>query len=98
MIPILTLQHTGLCKNASPGFKAFLGLLTVTSLLWAMPAAAADKTPMRVGIETFAEPISFTQTNGEVRGFSVDLIQAIAHEMEFSVQPVVGTWNDILQR
>src|SRR5471030_380416 len=63
-------------------------------------AAAAANQPqaMRVGFETNAEPMSFVGSDGQMQGFSVDLLTAIADEMKFPVAPVVGPWEDLFGR
>ncbi len=54
--------------------------------------------PLRVGIETNNEPISFQLPDGRTSGFAYDLIQAIAEKSDFTVVPVTGPWIDIYQR
>ncbi len=53
---------------------------------------------MRVGFETLADPLSFAQPDGTLAGFAVDLVHAVAREMDFTVRPVVGPWDDVLRR
>jgi two-component system, cell cycle sensor histidine kinase and response regulator CckA len=66
-------------------------------LLAALAAAAVIHAaePMRVGFETNADPMSFLQADGKMGGFTIELIDAISHEMNFPVAPVVGPWEDV---
>ncbi len=42
--------------------------------------------PLRVGVETDLAPISMIGPDGQPQGFAIDLITAIAQEMQFSVE------------
>ncbi len=80
--------------HVSFSFKVVIASCAVT-----LAAAAADQTaPMRVGFETNAEPMSSIGPDGQIQGFSVDLVNAIAEEMKFPVTPVVGPWEDLFAR
>ena len=60
---------------------------------------ARSQTPsLRIGIETDAAPISFLQPDGKIGGFSVDLINALAGEMQCETRLVTGSWPDVFER
>ncbi len=98
MIPILTLRRiaeTGLCRSVPPGFKAILTvLLAVVGIAPRSPAAEV----MQIGFENHADPLSFEQPDGTLAGFAADLARAVAHEMGFTIRPIVGPWNEVLDR
>ena len=54
--------------------------------------------PLRIGVEINNEPISFVQTDGKPAGFVVDLIEALAQEMQLPVSPEIGKWDDLFLR
>jgi len=95
ILPLRRIAESGLCKTVPTRFKAILASLL--ALFAAEPRIhAADA--MRVGFETFADPLSFEQPDGTLAGFGVELIQAVAREMDFTVRPVVGSWDIVLRR
>lgn len=53
---------------------------------------------MRFGFESLADPLSFEQPDGSLAGFAVELAQAVAREMDFTVRPIVGPWDEVLRR
>ncbi len=73
--------------------------LKILSLLLALVGlACAESVPtpaMRVGLEADARPLSFSEPAGRPIGYSVDLIDAIAREMGFSVVYSRGSWDKI---
>ncbi|PAW66017.1 MAG: hypothetical protein B9S34_09195 [Opitutia bacterium Tous-C1TDCM] len=88
----------GACRftSALRRFQALLGLLAAICLPAA--AAAAPAAVLRVGFEQGAEPMSFADAAGKPAGFSVDLVNAIAAEMNLTVVPVLGPWDVIFGR
>ena len=54
--------------------------------------------PLRVGIEINNEPLSFVQADGRPAGFVAELVEAVAQEMNFSVTPITGKWDDLFDR
>src|SRR5258706_14194073 len=88
------MAERSLCRTVLRRFKTILGLLTVGGAL-ASGIVAAEKTSLRVGFETSSDPMSFVRADGKIDGFAVDLVDAIAREMNFTVQPVVGPWDEV---
>lgn len=66
--------------------------------LCVIPSRTCAATPLRIGVETNNEPISFLGADGQPTGFVVDLIGAVAQEMNFTITPVVGKWDDLFSR
>jgi two-component system cell cycle sensor histidine kinase/response regulator CckA len=78
-------------------FRATAIWLTVTFCLTA--SAAAE--PLRMGVESDLEPISFVDEKGAPAGFAIDLIKAIAREtnldVAFIVRPRIAMFDEFNQ-
>ncbi|HEX2854781.1 MAG TPA: transporter substrate-binding domain-containing protein [Opitutaceae bacterium] len=53
---------------------------------------------LRVGFETNNDPISFAQKDGRPAGFIVDVVEAAAKEVNLTVEPVIGKWDEVFAR
>ncbi len=64
--------------------------LATCSLLLATVAHASP--PLRVGIDLDGDPMTFVDSKGVPRGFAVDIMRAVAREMQFDVEFVARPW------
>lgn len=76
-----SVSRTGFCR-----------LLALAVLLWCVPAWG---TVVVVGGEDGYKPYETIDSSGEAVGFHVDLMTAIAREMDFEVQFKLGDWEDM---
>ena len=99
ILTVLRIAETGLSRTPPLRFKAILAALGVSwSVAPGAIALAAEPAVMRVGIEPASAPLSLVQRDGKVAGFAVEVVQAIAAEMKFEVQPVVAPWAELLRQ
>ncbi len=85
------------------GFRSALNRFQAILVLFAaaladVRSAPAPATVLRVGFEQGAQPMSFAGADGKPVGFSVDLLNAIAAEMNLTIVPVIGPWDTIFSR
>ena len=64
--------------------------------LHAQPSEKAPNSVVRIGIESHAEPFSFGDGAYAPRGFSVDLLNAIAADQRLSIEFVTEPWSALL--
>jgi PAS domain S-box-containing protein len=76
------------------GLKTLFLLLLASGSLFAA-SAPASLPPMRIGFEAEANPLSFVGPDGRPVGYSVDLVDAIAREMGFSIVATQAPWEKI---
>ncbi|KLV09270.1 nickel transporter [Photobacterium aquae] len=57
---------------------------------------AKERSVVRFGIEGAYPPFSWTEPNGELRGFDVDLAYALCREMQVQCKIVAQPWNGII--
>ncbi len=85
-----------------PGSRACIALLRIAGLAAALYSSSAyAEAPagvLRVGIDPVGHPFTFIDDNGRAAGFSVELLNAIAQERNFSVEYSAHPWKETLQR
>lgn len=64
----------------------------------ALVAATPPVHELRVGVELYAEPLSFARPDGTLDGFTVDLVHAVAKEMNVPVKTVAAPWKDLFEK
>jgi PAS domain S-box-containing protein len=64
----------------------------VTAVLVGAPAAG----PVVVGINAYQPPFEYLDGRGEPAGYDVDLIKAVAREVDLPITFQAGRWNDVL--
>jgi polar amino acid transport system substrate-binding protein len=57
--------------------------------------AAGSGAELRAGSELDFPPYAFTDENGQITGFSIDLIMAVTDAMGLSVKITTGTWDAV---
>ncbi|MDA9555935.1 transporter substrate-binding domain-containing protein [Vibrio sp.] len=72
-----------------------VGLIAVLSLTSTVIQAKEWET-IRFGVEGSYPPFSWTTTSGEVKGFDIDLANALCEELEAQCVFVPQDWNDII--
>ena len=77
------------CASSAALAVIFAFFATVAS------AAGAEETEVRAGSELDFQPYSFVDEKGEARGFSVDLMKAVAGAMGLHVQIRPGRWDGL---
>ena len=75
--------------------KWILAAAVVTALGTTAVQAKEWKT-VRFGIEGAYPPFSWTEPNGELRGFDVDMANALCKELEAKCQIVSQDWDGII--
>ncbi|CAK7039917.1 MAG: ABC transporter arginine-binding protein 1 [Desulfovibrio sp.] len=75
--------------------KRSLLLLTLFLSLIALPSRAATYT---VAFDATWPPFEFINTNGELVGYTVDLVTAVSREAGFAIHAVVAPWDGIFAR
>ena len=102
MNPILTMPRiaeTGLCRTPPRRFKAIrVGLIALAGFAASTTARSGEPTVMRIGVEPASAPMAFVQPDGSPAGFAIEIVQAIAAEMQFTTQPVVAEWAELLRQ
>src|SRR5689334_7674580 len=96
MRPFLTylgMGGTALSRSTPPRLARLLAMLVFCAS--AVLATAAD--PLRVGIDLDGEPMTFVDSKGVPSCFAVDIMNAIAREMGFSVVYVPKSWPLMLE-
>lgn len=73
-------------------------LALMVPLLGLTPAAAQESLPdpVRIGIEGAYPPFNFVDTNGEVQGFDVDIMNAICAAEKIRCEFVIQDWDGII--
>ena len=66
-----------------------------TSLIFVATLVLLRAEPLRVGIDVNGEPMTFVDTKGVPSGFAVDIMNAIASEMDFKVEYSAKPWADM---
>jgi PAS domain S-box-containing protein len=59
-------------------------------------AAEAERTVIRVGLESNSEPFTFVDSSGRNTGFAYDLLRAVAEDQKLEMEYVMLPWNDVL--
>ncbi|MDR3671134.1 MAG: transporter substrate-binding domain-containing protein [Holophaga sp.] len=59
-------------------------------------SAPSIRTPVVVGINAYKQPFEYLDSRGEPAGYDVDLIKAVAKEMDLPLVFRTGTWSDML--
>lgn len=90
--------------------KRFFALLCIGVTLWCLQGCSspsADKqegekkpstsVPVDVAINSPYAPFVYEE-NGEVKGFDVDVLQAIAHEMNWDIRIHQESWDDVFTK
>ena len=91
--------------------KRFFALLCIGVTLWCLQGCSssyADKketeekkpsasVPVDVAINSPYAPFVYKE-NGEVKGFDVDVLQAIAHEMNWDIRIHQESWDDVFAK
>ena len=70
---------------------------TFSLFLFLVAALALSAAPLRVGIDTDGEPMTFLDAKGVPSGFAVDLMNAIASEMKMEVTYVAKPWAEMME-
>ncbi len=89
--------HSSLVPPAMP--RHFLALLSLLALPAVLPAAPAPEVAppgaLRVLIENNSRPFSFKDAHNRPAGFAIELMQAIAADQGFKVEPDLRPWQQI---
>ncbi|MGD9974149.1 MAG: PAS domain S-box protein [Desulfatirhabdiaceae bacterium] len=81
-------------SKKAPGFgMVLIGFLVFS---WITPAEAASRV-LRVGIYDF-RPLVFVDTDGQARGFFIDILDQIAGKENWKITYVPGEWSQCLNR
>lgn len=77
-----------ICLAAPTGF-------TTAECRAAAPVREEPPLRLRMGANSDFSPYEFTNAKGVADGFSVDLIRAIAREMNFEIDLMLGSWQEM---
>ncbi|WP_020179086.1 lysine/arginine/ornithine ABC transporter substrate-binding protein [Methylopila sp. M107] len=73
------------------------GLLLVVAIsALATSASAHDRKTLRIGSEGAYPPFNFTDSNGELQGFEIDLAKAICAEEKITCEFVAQDWEGLI--
>lgn len=77
--------------------KRFLIFLTLTAfVVTAGSAWAKDWKKVRIGVEGAYPPFSYTEPNGDLAGFDIDIAKALGEAMGAEVKLIAQDWDGII--
>lgn len=78
--------------------RLLIALALIELVAGAWSASAQDKmpNPVRIGIEGAYPPFNFIDSSGELKGFDVDIMNAICAEQKLQCEFVMQDWDGII--
>lgn len=76
-------------------FRPTLSTLLAVSLL-STPAMAKEWKTVRFGVEGAYPPFSWTESSGEIKGFDIDLANALCAQMKVKCELVAQDWDGMI--
>lgn len=76
-------------------FRPTLSALLAVSLL-STPAMAKEWKTVRFGVEGAYPPFSWTESSGEIKGFDIDLANALCAQMKVKCELVAQDWDGMI--
>lgn len=76
--------------------KSLTKIMAAAALAAALPAGAAHAETIRIGTEGAYAPFNYVAENGEIRGFDVDIGNAICAEMNVECEWSTHEWGGII--
>jgi len=68
--------------------------LFLVTLVWLTVSASAEE--LRVGVQPANPPFSYTDLNGELRGFDIDIAWALCEKIKAECRLVPSDWEDLI--
>ena len=76
--------------------KKLLGLIAAAAVVLTAGSALADSHTVRIGTEGAYPPFNYIDDNGELKGFDVDIANALCEAAGFECEFVVQDWDGII--
>ncbi len=68
--------------------------LFLAALVWLTGSASAEE--LRVGVQPANPPFSYTDLNGDLRGFDIDIAWALCEKIEAECRLIPSDWEDLI--
>lgn len=76
--------------------KITVAVIAALGLAGGIAAQASAQEVLRIGTEGAYPPFNYTDSNGELKGFEIDLAMALCEEMEVTCEFVAQDWDGII--